>query len=70
MTLDAYADPAILAPSGAKTKITDTKLYVQVVTFSKENDTKLLEQLKTRFKKTTKWNKCRSEITIQPQNNN
>ena len=70
MTLDAYADPAILAPSGAKIKITDTKLYVQVVTFLKENDTKLLEQLKTRFKKTTKWNKCRSEITIQPQNNN
>ena len=70
MTLDAYADPAILAPSGAKIKITDTKLYVPVVTVSKENDTKLLEQLKTRFKKTTKWNKYRSEITIQPQNNN
>ena len=37
---------------------------------SKENDTKLLEKLKTEFKKTIKWNKCRSQMTIQPQNNN
>ena len=29
--------PAIVAPSGAKFKITDTKLYVPVVTLSKEN---------------------------------
>ena len=63
-------NPAIVAPSGAKCKITDTKLYVPVVNFSKENDTKLLEQLKTEFKRTIKWNKYRSQITIQPQNNN
>ena len=36
---------AIVAPSGATFKITDTKLYFPVVTLSKENDTKLLEQL-------------------------
>ena len=34
----------------------------------------LLEQLKTRFKRTVKWNKYRSQIqitmTVQPQNNN
>ena len=46
MTADAGADPAIVAPSGATFKITDTKLYVSVVTLSKENDVKLLEQLK------------------------
>ena len=51
MTLDADVDPAIAAPSGAIFKITDTKLYIPVVTLSKENDTKLLEQLKTGFKK-------------------
>ena len=34
---------AIVAPSGAKLKITDAKLYVPVVNFSKENDIKLLE---------------------------
>ena len=36
---------------------------------SKENDIKLLEQLKTGFKRTIKWNKYRSQITDQPQNN-
>ena len=70
MTVDADADPAIVAPSGATFKITDTKLYVTIVTLSKENDTKLLEQLKTGFKRTIKWNKYNSKITIQPQNNN
>ena len=50
-------------------KITDTKLYVPVVTLSTENDNKLLEQLKTGFKRTIKWNKYRSEITNQTKNN-
>ena len=63
-------NPAIVAPSSAIFKITDTKLCVPVVTLSKENDAKLLEQLKTGFKRTIKWNKYRSQITIQPQNNN
>ena len=36
---------------------------------SKENDTKLLEQSRLGFKKTIKWNKYRSQMTIQPQNN-
>ena len=35
-------NPAIVAPTGLEFKITDTKLYVPVVTLSKENDTKLL----------------------------
>ena len=35
-------------------KITDTKLYVPVVTLSAENDNKLLEQLRTGFKRITK----------------
>ena len=34
-------NPATVAPSGAKFKITDTKLYVPVVTLSKENDINL-----------------------------
>ena len=46
---------AILAPSGAEFQFTDTKLYVPVVTLSKENDKKLLEQLKSGFKRTLKW---------------
>ena len=47
-------NPAIVAPSAAKFKIRDTKLYVPVVILSKENDTKLLEQLKSGFKRTIK----------------
>ena len=70
MTVNAGVNPAIVAPSGAKLKITDTKLYVPVVTLPKENDTKLLEQLKTGFKRTIKWNKYRSQMAVQPQNNN
>ena len=62
--------PAIVAPLGLELQITDKKLYVSVVTFSKENDMNLLEQLKLGFKRTIKWNKCRSQITIQTQNNN
>ena len=51
-------------PENAIFKITDTKLYVAVVTLSKENDIKLLEQLKSGFKRTIKWNKYRSQMTI------
>ena len=51
-------------------QITDTKSYVPVVSLSKQNEIKLLEQLKSEFKRTIKWNKYRSEMTIQPQNNN
>ena len=36
---------------------------------SKENDIKHLEQLKSGFKRSLKWNKYKSKMTIQPQNN-
>ena len=70
MTANAVAGPAIIEPTELKFEITDTKLYVPVVTLSKENDMKLLEQLKSGFKRTIKWNKYRSQMTVQPQNNN
>ena len=70
MTVNAAANPAIVAPTGLEFKITDTKLYVPVVTLSKENDIKLLEQLKTGFKRTVKWNKYRSQVTIKNNNDN
>ena len=63
-------NPAIVEPVVLTFKITDTKLYVPVVALSKENDAKLLEQLKSGFKRTIKWNKYRSQMTIQPKNNN
>ena len=57
-------------PIGLEFQITDTKLYVPVVTLSKENDKKLLEQLISGFKRTIKWNKYRLQTTVPPQNNN
>ena len=62
--------PAIVVPTELEFKITNTKLFVPAVTLSKENDIKLLEQLKSGFKRNIKWNKYRSQLTIQPQNNN
>ena len=39
------------SPESAAFKIKDSKLYVPVVNLSAQNDNKLLEQLKTGFKK-------------------
>ena len=67
------ADPNVYEinnPENATFKIIDVKLFAPVVTLSKENDIQLLEQLKTGFKRTIKWNKYRSQMSIQPQNNN
>ena len=50
--------------------MTDTKLYVPVVTLSTQNNTKLLQQLKSGFKRTINWNKYRSTMTTQAQNRN
>ena len=61
---------AINPPTGLEFQITDTKLYVPVVTLSKENDIKLLEKLKSGFKRIIKWSKYRSQMTIQNNNNN
>ena len=58
------------SPTNVTFKITDCKLYVPVVTLSAENDNKLLEQLKTGFKGTIKWNNYRSKISNQTKNNN
>ena len=37
--------------------ITDTKLYAPLVTLSTQDNTKLLKQLKSGFKRTINWNK-------------
>ena len=62
--------PAVVAPTGLEFQITDTELYVPVITLSKENDKKLLEKLKSGFKRATKWNKYRSQMSMQSNNNN
>ena len=50
-------------------KITDTQLHVRVVTLSTKDDNNFLEQLKSEFKRTIRWNKCRSEMTNQTKTN-
>ena len=48
--------------TGAGTfEITDTKLYVPVVTLSTQENTKLLQQLKSGFKRVINWNKYLSK---------
>ena len=66
----AEAKERIDAPTNAKFQIKDTKLYVPVVTLSTEDDNNFLEQLKSGFKRTIKWNKYRSEMTNQTKTNN
>ena len=56
-------------PTNATFKITDTKLYVPVVTLSTKDDNNFLKQLKSRFKRTIKSNKYRSEMTNQTKTN-
>ena len=45
--------------------VTDTKLYVPVVTLPNQDNTKLLQQLKSSFKRTITWSKYQSKVTIQ-----
>ena len=52
---------ATVADKGATFSITDTELYVPVVTSSTQNNAKLLQRLKSRFKGTINWNKYHSK---------
>ena len=51
-----------------KFAITETKLYVPVVTLSTQDNAKLLQQLKSGFNRTINWNKHESNIKTFPQN--
>ena len=50
--------------------ITDTKLYVPVVTLSIQENTKFLQQLKSGFKRVINWNKYLSKPELLAQNPN
>ena len=57
--------------NGAETfAITDTKLYVPVVTLSTQENTKFLQQLKSGFKRVINWNKYSSKPELLAQNPN
>ena len=48
--------------------ITETKLYVPVVTLSTKDNEELFQELKSGFKETISWNKYESSIKIFAQN--
>ena len=48
--------------------ITDTKLYVPVVTLSTQDNAKLLQQLESGFQRIINWNKHQSKVTIKVPN--
>ena len=56
--------------TGATLDITDCKLYVPVVTLSKDDEIKLLTNLKSGFNREIIWNKYRSQRTTEEVNNN
>ena len=60
----------IVANQAATFEITDTKLYVPVVTLSTQENAKFLQQLKSGFKRVINWNKYLSKPESLAQNPN
>ena len=58
------------ATTGATLAINDCKLYTPVVTLSKDDEIKLLTNLKSGFTKEIEWNKYRSQMSSEAANNN
>ena len=58
------------APTGTTLAINDCKLYIPVVTLSKDDEIKLFTNLKSGFKREIIWNKCRSQMSTEAINNN
>ena len=58
------------APTGASLAINDCKLYILLVTLSKDDEIKLLTNLKSGFTREIEWNKYRSQMTTEAINNN
>ena len=58
------------APTNATLAINDCKLYIPVVTVSKDDEIKLLTNLKSGFTREIEWNKYRSQMTTEAISNN
>ena len=59
----AWSSTCVITNSTGKrrSKTTDTKLFVLVVTLSAQDNVKLLQQLKSGFRRTINWNKYKSD---------
>ena len=60
----------VIQNQAATFEITDTKLYVPVVTLSTQENTKFLQQLKSGFKRVINWKKYLSKPKLLAQNPN
>ena len=58
------------SPTDATLAINDCKLYMPVVTLSKDGEIKLLTNLKYGFTREKEWNKYRSQMSTEEENNN
>ena len=58
------------APADANLAINKCKLYIPVVTLSKDDEIKLLTNLKSEFMREIEWNKYRSQMSTEAINNN
>ena len=58
------------APTCATLAINDCKLYIPVITLSKDDEIKLLINLKSGFTREIIWNKHRSQMSTEVANNN
>ena len=58
------------APTGSTLAIDKYKLYIPVVTLSKDDEIKLLTNLISEFKREIIWNKYRSQVSREAINNN
>ena len=65
-----WSKDCVISSANGETKfsIIETKLYVPVVTLSTQDNAKLLQQLKSGFKRTINWNKYQSKVSTEPQN--
>ena len=57
------------APTGANLAINECKFYIPVVTLSKDDEIKLLTNLKSGFTREIEWNKYRSQMSSEAINN-
>ena len=65
-----WSDKCALSNDTNATKfaISDTKIYVPDVILSTQNNAKLIEQLKSGFKRTTNWSKYEAKVTTKTPN--
>ena len=65
-----WSSTCVLEAQNARYAITDTKLYVPVVTLSTQENAEFLQQLKSGFKRVINWNKYLSKPELLAQNPN